>query len=257
MTRRELLGLGAMGLTGAFALRLDAGVSESARSARLQARPGNVTGPAPKPGLQELRLARGRDGFLYIPKGYAADRPAPLMVLFHGAGRRATNALGPIQKLADGAGLILLAIDSRGETWDVLEGGYGPDVAFLDRALETAFSRCAVDPARIAAEGFSDGASYALSLGVTNGDLFTHVIAFSPGFLAPKDQRGKPKIFLSHGTRDEILSIASTSRRIVPQLKDAGYDVVYREFDGNHTVPEPIAREAVGWFTGATPQKNA
>ncbi|MFL6196189.1 MAG: alpha/beta hydrolase [Thermoanaerobaculia bacterium] len=244
MTRRELIGLG---LTGAFALRLNA--ADDPGTARLLARPGGPTGPPPKPGLQELRLERRRDGFLYVPEGYAADRPAPLMVLFHGAGRRATNALGPIQKLADGAGLILLAIDSRGETWDVLEGGYGPDVAFLDRALALVFSRCAVDPARIAAEGFSDGASYALSLGVTNGDLFTHVIAFSPGFLAPKDQRGKPKIFISHGTRDEILSIASTSRRIVPQLRDAGYDPVYREFDGPHTVPENLAREAVTWFT--------
>ncbi|MES1240106.1 MAG: phospholipase [Acidobacteriota bacterium] len=247
MTRRELLGLGALGL---FAFRLDADVSEAARSARLQARPGSPTGPAPKPGLQELGLEKRRDGFLYIPQGYSAERPAPLMVLLHGAGRRATNALGPIQKLADDAGLILLAIDSRGETWDVLEGGYGPDVAFLDRALTRVFSRCAVDPARVAAEGFSDGASYALSLGVANGDLFTHLIAFSPGFLAPKDQRGKPKVFLSHGTRDEILSIVSTSRRIVPQLRDAGYDVTYREFDGDHTVPGPIAREAVAWFTG-------
>lgn len=254
MTRRELLALSAFGLTGAFARRLDAEkkaeVSEAAKAARLSARPGTPSEPPPKPGLQELGLEKRRDGFLYIPQGYAAEKPAPLMVLFHGAGRRATNALGPIQKLADGAGLILLAIDARGETWDVLEGGYGPDVAFLDRALEKTFSRCAVDPARIAAEGFSDGASYALSLGVTNGDLFTHVIAFSPGFLAPKDQRGKPKVFVSHGTRDEILSIVSTSRRIVPQLKDAGYDVVYREFDGPHTVPEPIAREAMTWFTG-------
>lgn len=252
MTRRELIGFGLM---GAFALRLEAGKtappSESARSARLLARPGSPAGPAPKPGLQELGLEKRRDGFLYIPQGYAADRPAPLMVLFHGAGRRATNALGPIQKLADGAGLILLAIDARDETWDVLEGGYGPDVAFLDRALDRTFALCAVDPARVAAEGFSDGASYALSLGVANGDLFTHLIAFSPGFLAPRDQRGKPKVFLSHGTRDEILSIVSTSRRIVPQLRDAGYDVTYREFDGDHTVPGPIAREAVEWFTGA------
>jgi phospholipase/carboxylesterase len=28
-------------------------------------------------------------------------------------------------------------------------------------------------------------ASYALSLGIANGNLFSHVLAFSPGFLAP------------------------------------------------------------------------
>jgi phospholipase/carboxylesterase len=251
MTRRELF---ALGLTGAFALRLHAGktesVNETAKTARLLARPGTPSGPPPKPGLQELHLEKRRDGLLYIPEGYQADRPAPLIVMFHGAGGSAKHAVGALRKLADSAGLILLATDSRGQTWDVIEGGYGPDVAFLDRALELAFSRCAVNPARIAAQGFSDGASYALSLGVTNGDLFTHVIAFSPGFLAPRDQRGKPKIFVSHGMRDEVLSIASTSRRVVPQLRDAGYDVVYREFDGPHTVPGPITAEAVGWLTG-------
>lgn len=253
MTRREMLGIGMTGLAGAFALRLRAeeSMTEAAKTARLLTRPGTPSGPPQKPGLQDLHLEKRRDGLLYIPEGYKADRPAPLVVMFHGAGGSAKRAIGFLRKLADSAGLILLAPDSRGTTWDVLEGGYGPDVAFLDRALELTFSRCAVDPARIAAQGFSDGASYALSLGVTNGDLFTHVIAFSPGFLAPKDQRGKPKIFVSHGMRDEILSIASTSRRVVPQLRDAGYDVVYREFDGPHTVPDPIASEAVAWFAGA------
>ena len=38
------------------------------------------------------------------------------------------------------------------------------------------------------------------------------------------------------------------SRRIVPQLKQAGYDVRYREFDGPHTMPPEIAREALAWF---------
>jgi phospholipase/carboxylesterase len=35
----------------------------------------------------------------------------------------------------------------------------------------------------VALGGFSDGASYALSLDLTNGDLFASLIAFSPGFI--------------------------------------------------------------------------
>ena len=108
----------------------------------------------------------------------------------------------------------------------------------------------AVDPARIGIGGFSDGASYALSLGVANGDLFTHVLAFSPGFIAPAVRRGKPRIFISHGTRDEVLPIDRTSRTIVPDLERRGYDVRYREFNGPHTVPADLAREAFGWFKG-------
>ena len=123
----------------------------------------------------------------------------------------------------------------------------------IDRALEHTFSRYAVDPARLAIGGFSDGASYALSLGITNGDLFTHVIAFSPGFMAPAGHAGSPRVFVSHGTRDRVLPIDHCSRRIVPELERSGYDVRYREFDGGHTIPPQIASEAVGWFTRRRP----
>ena len=81
-------------------------------------------------------------------------------------------------------------------------GGYGPDVEFIDRALDWVSNRLTLDTRRLAITGFSDGASYALSLGITNGDLFTRVIAFSPGFMVPARRRGKPPVFVSHGTHD-------------------------------------------------------
>lgn len=59
--------------------------------------------------------------------------------------------------------------------------GFGPDVLYLNKALHHVFNRYSIDPSRLAVAGFSDGASYALSLGVANGDLFSHIIAFSPG----------------------------------------------------------------------------
>ncbi len=86
-------------------------------------------------------------------------------------------------------------------------------------------------------------------MGLTNGDLFTHVIAFSPGFGLPAAYRVKLPVFVSHGTRGEVLPIDRCSCRIVPQLKRAGYEVRYQEFEGSHTVPERDAREALEWFT--------
>ena len=56
----------------------------------------------------------------------------------------------------------------------MLIGRYGSDIAFIDRALAQIFNRNAIDPSKVAIAGFSDGASYALSVGLTNGDLFTH-----------------------------------------------------------------------------------
>jgi len=185
-----------------------------------------------------------------VPASYRKDRPAPLAVMLHGAGGSAGHGLALLRGFADSLGIILLSPDSRGQTWDVILGDYGPDVAFIDRALEQIFSQYSIDPKRLAVGGFSDGASYALSLGLINGDLFGHVIAFSPGFMAPSRQQGVPRIYISHGTRDEVLPIERCSRRIVPQLKRAGYDVLYKEFDGPHTIPNDIAREAADWFTG-------
>ena len=215
---------------------------------RLLARPAQPQGAATL-GLQPLGLSAERDGLFYVPAGYQADRPAPLVLMLHGAGGNARHGLAPFLHLADAAGLILLAPDSRRQTWDMLSGRYGPDIAFIDQALAQTFSRYAVDQAQIAVEGFSDGASYALSVGISNGDLFTHVIAFSPWFMAPAWHQGTPRLFISHGTRDEVLPIDVCSRKIVPQVQRAGYDVLYREFDGSHTVPPELARSALAWFT--------
>ena len=168
--------------------------------------------------------------------------------MLHGAGGNARGGLDPLRTLADDAGLVLVAPDSRGRTWDLFLGGYGDDVAFIDRALGWVFERLVIDPARVAVEGFSDGASYALSIGMTNGDLFTHVMAFSPGFAAPETQQGSPRLFISHGVHDRVLPIDACSRRLRRLLERAGYDLLYREFDGPHTVPPEIVREALGWF---------
>lgn len=215
----------------------------------LSARPG-MPPESVTPGLHRLWLDRERDALLYVPVGVSANRPAPLAVMLHGAGGTGHSAISLLRPLADEAGMVLLAPDSRGRTWDIILGAYGPDVAFLQRALQAAFARCRVDAEHVAVGGFSDGASYALSLGVANGDLFTHVLAFSPGFMAPPEQRGAPGIYVSHGTGDAVLPIAQCSRRLVPRLQTAGYDVLYREFEGPHTVPYDVAREAVEWFVG-------
>jgi predicted esterase len=221
---------------------------------RLHARPAEVTQPGPT-GLRSLGVDPERDSYLYVPEGYRPERPAPLVLLLHLAGGHARHGLSVLVDVAEEHGLMLLAPASRGSRWDVIAGGYGPDVAMIDRALTSVFERYAVDAELLAIGGFSDGASYALSLGITNGDLFTHILAFSPGFTAPGARRGAPSIFISHGTRDSVLPIDRCSRRIVPQLERAGYDVSYHEFDGGHTVPAKVARKAVEWLI-ATPRHS-
>ncbi|MGV0023925.1 alpha/beta hydrolase [Phormidesmis priestleyi] len=199
-------------------------------------------------GLHLLKLDGQRDEFRYVPRRYQPNRPAPLVLTLHGAGGDAEDGLNLLQPLADEFGIILLAVDSRDRTWDVIVSQYGSDIAFIDQALAQTFRYCRIDPTRLAIAGFSDGASYALSVGITNGNLFTHSIGFSPGFIAPVAQEGHPRLFISHGTQDTVLPIDHCSRQIVPPLQQAGYEVRYREFNGLHAVSAAIVREAVSWF---------
>lgn len=200
------------------------------------------------PGLHPLGLASGRDGLLQVPTGYDASTPLPLIVLLHGAAGAASNWFGSYGDRSNANRFVMLAPDSRAASWDIRTGAFGPDVAFIDRALDYAFSVCAIDPRYIALAGFSDGASYALSLGLANGDLFNQLITYSPGFLTDSTPRGKPDIFISHGIQDTVLPIAISSRRLVPILLTRGYAVDYKEFTGGHEVPTEISDDAMSWL---------
>ena len=208
-----------------------------------------VTNPSATtaPGIYPLGLESGRDGLLYVPASYNADTPAPLALVLHGAGRDSSELVNPMRPLADTTGLVLVAPDARGATWDALGGSFSYDVVFIDRALTSVFSRARIDPTRVRIMGFSDGGTYSLSLGLINGDLFSRIVAFSPGFVVSRSATGKPKVFITHGTGDTVLPIDQTSRQIVPQLRAAGYDVEYHEFDGGHGVTPDLLSQAVTW----------
>jgi predicted esterase len=250
ITRRRFVGLS---LAGAATVACAAGGgwvgnAAAAGTARLQARPGKPN-LVVKTGMQDLGLAKGRDGVLSVPEGYRADKPVPLIVMLHGAIGR-TAEFFTFCQLAAAAGIAVVEPDSRAQTWDFFKNGYGPetDIAFLDRTLEHVFAQVAVDPRRLVLAGFSDGASFALSAGLPNGDLFTRVMAFSPGFMVPPSRQGKPHVWVSHGNHDGILPVEASRKQIVPQLKEWGYDVRYREFDGGHEVSPDLMREAFRWF---------
>lgn len=199
-------------------------------------------------GEHALGLGSDRDGLIYVPPGYKPGVPMPLVVMLHGAGGNSYSARARFPLAAE-LGFIILAPESRDErTWDLLLGAFGPDEEFIGASLRHVFGRFAIDARRVALAGVSDGASYALSFGIGNGDIFSHLIAFSAAFVLPARVRGKPRIFISHGTEDQVMPIDVTGRDVVRRLKALAYDVTYREFIGGHTVPPEISREAFEWF---------
>ena len=218
---------------------------------RLKARPRAPT-ITTGPGQYALERDDPRDGQLYLPSTYSAKTPAPLVIALHGAGGSGRSSIRVMRALADDYGVAILAPDSRGGTWDAIRGSLGDDVDFIDGALDDVFKRVNVDPTRVSVAGFSDGATYALTLGLINGDLFSHVLAFSPGFVVRAKSVGRPPIFISHGRQDPILPFDRCGARIAADLTKEKYNVRFVPFDGGHAVPPDILRQAGDWLKGQT-----
>jgi phospholipase/carboxylesterase len=216
---------------------------------RLSARPAsNVTSNA-APGTYVLGIATANDTRLIIPSSATATASLPLMIMLHGAGGDEAP-LEPVIAAAEQYGVAIIIPRSRGSSWDVARGGFGDDVRLIDRALEKTFERIRADRSHIAFAGFSDGASYALSLGLANGDLATHVVAFAPGFMTPVPRFGRPQFYIVHGTNDVVTSARNTEDNFVPFLRALGYDVTFRSFAGGHQVLPPEVDSAFRWFLG-------
>jgi phospholipase/carboxylesterase len=206
---------------------------------RLHARPEPGLHPA-EPGLRRLGLGSPRDGLLFVPEA-ARSRSVPLLVMLHGAGGSAESIWPTVKSDAEERRVAVLMPESRGWSWDYHLGDFGDDRRFIDAALAETFRRVPVDAGRVALGGFSAGATMALSLGTSNGDLFGWVFAFSPTAIVVTGQVGHPSFLVAHGLQDTLVPIASSSRAIVPALRSAGYSVVYRELPGDHEVfPEAV-----------------
>ncbi|MFG1461679.1 esterase [Xanthobacter sp. DSM 24535] len=218
---------------------------------RLTFSPAPPSKPPLPAGRHLLGIAAERDAVLVVPPGLDPSRPTPLVVLFHGGGGSAEKILPVLEAQAGLHGFLLLAPQSLFPTWDIVIAGNGPDRERLDQALAEVGSHFLVDRRHLAFAGFSDGGSYALSLGLTNGNIVSHIIAFSAGFMSVHAQEGAPRVFIAHGLQDEQLPIATSGRSNAAKLQAAGYDVQYVEFNGTHAVQPPIVSLAMTFFLGA------
>lgn len=218
---------------------------------RMAFRPGAEPTAAPlPPGRHGLAYPEGREAVLVVPEGLPPDEPLPLLVMFHGAGGEANRVLPHLVPLARQRRFLLLAPQSMYVTWDIVIGGHGPDLQRLEGALATVSGHFRIDPQRLAFAGFSDGGSYALSLGVTNGDVASHVIALSAGFMNTFTQAGKPRVFLAHGRADRQLPIETSAHPHARRLLDSGHDLTLQPFDGDHVIVPWVVARAVEFFVG-------
>ena len=252
MNRRRFFQSSAVFMSGLAAACGD-GPTQPRHPARLTTRPRNPTDTV-SIGRSDIGLRdpfTGRDGFLYVPPGYAPATPTPLLVLLHGGSSAANSWWSQeFRDLVDPLGMVVLAPDSRAFlSWDVPGSGeLQDDVAFLDDALRVVFDKVRVAPDRIGIGGFSDGATEALAIGRANGDLFSSIVALSPGLLHHSVRFGTPEVFLAHGTDDQVFPVEGTRDVMRPALEAEGLDVTWVEFDGGHAISTELGEQAFTWF---------
>jgi predicted esterase len=248
MNRRDFLTTGAAGAFGLLA---------GTRRVRAQGVNRQALPPAPPEqgipyGETRLGLADSpeeRDGALYVPKSYKEGEPMPLLTILHGLSGGMTSARS-MYPLAEEFGVIILAPESRKLGWGKDAPGFDNDSVFIVNAMRYVNRTLAMDPSHVCLAGISDGATYALTMGLVYGDSFSHIMVFSEGQPNPIRTEGKPKIFIGHGIRDSQMPIVPTTRRTVAMYKPKGYDITVKEWVGGHGAPGDIVRAGFEWFTG-------
>jgi predicted esterase len=229
----------------------------------LASRPGAVADSLPA-GITKIA-----DGAIIYRPPTLAPGPHPLIVLLHGAGQGADELIPVFRPEADQRGLILLAPKSAGGTWDLIVSAarfhgkppkngelpeFGPDVARIDAAMATVFQKAIIDPKHIVLAGFSDGASYALSLGLANPNLFHGVVAFAPGMMiAPGRVSLAQRIFIAHGRADRAIPIKVSRDGLAPALAAAGMKMQFRDFNGDHKINREALDEGLTFILQDTP----
>jgi phospholipase/carboxylesterase len=192
----------------------------------------------------------GRDGTLFVPKSYRPGTPMPLLIMLHGFSGWGDNQRR-LFDLAEELGFIVVAPESRDITWGKEAPGFDQDVRYIGAAFRHVGGLVNIDFERVALGGQSDGAGYALTMGLAYGDTFNHLIVLAGGgLIEPIRRKGTPKIFIAHGVKDTTMPIDVSGRKNARQLKDEGYELTYREHDGGHGTPAAITREAMQWFLG-------
>ena len=207
-------------------------------------------------GTQTLSL-RDQQAFLLAPTTIDAAHAYPLVTLLHGAGRQDEIIARSLEGEADRRQALFLVPRSWQMTWDLIAGGDGEDLGFLSHCVDAIYRRYPIDPARQALIGYSDGASYALALGLSNPRVFAAVMAWAAGFLAidaenlrPGDP--KPRIFLEYGTRDQLFPFDRVALPMKEALERLGYPLTFRADEGGiHWPSARFQADALDWFLGA------
>ena len=192
-----------------------------------------------------------REYILYVPKRYDRAKPAPLVISMHGAVNWPSFQMNLTQwnTLADEHGFIVVYPAGEGggpKTWH-LEGrrtpSRMPDVVFISELIDTLEASYNIDPARIYANGLSNGGGMTFALSCT---LSHRIAAFGPVAAAVTlpldwcpDSRPAPVIAF-HGTADRFTPYNGAKVWLAPDPFPSIPEWTATWARRNHCRPNPI-----------------
>lgn len=195
----------------------------------------------------------------------AATPGAPTLLLLHGTGADEHDLLGLGRSLTPGAALLSPRgkVDEYGANrwFRRLRSGVFDVDDVIARSVELAeFVKDAadtygLDPARVVAVGFSNGANIAAALLLLRPGLLNAAALFAPAAPlqgrdpGPADLSGVP-VLIGAGAVDPVTPI-DQARLLAEQLRERSAVVRMHEHPGGHSLPTEVLNEAKEWFLEA------
>lgn len=209
-----------------------------------------------------VRIENGpSSGVLLTPEVMDPARSYPLITVLHGAGRQDEMLVKACRSEPERRQALFFVPRSVAPTWDLIAGGGRVDLDFLEHAYDLIYRRYRVDAFSQCLIGYSDGASYALSVGLSNARFFSALMVWAAGFVvldpATADASApKPRLYLEHGTHDQLFAFEQVALPMKQNLEKAGYDVTFSVDEGGRHWPSgSFQSEALDWyFEGSSAQ---
>jgi polyhydroxybutyrate depolymerase len=164
-----------------------------------------------------------RDYLLYVPQSYNPATPAPLVISMHGASvwPAAQRDISRWNAVADVHGFIVVYPAGRGtpSSWEMTSDS--EDVRFIADLIDTLSASFSIDPARIYADGLSNGGGMAFVASCMLPDRIAAVGMVASALLQPfawcTEQRPKP-LMIFHGDNDTTAPYHGGTSWVVPYL---------------------------------------
>jgi phospholipase/carboxylesterase len=199
-------------------------------------------------------------GFIhrFVPAGDKTSTET--MVVLHGTGGDENDLIGIGQAIAPGAAIL----SPRGNVLEngaprffkrLAEGVFDPEevrsrAEELASFIRAAISKYALNPERIFAMGYSNGANVASTVMLIDPELLRGAILFRPMVVLDTDEHsdlsGKG-VFISAGQMDPIVPVKSVVR-LVGVLEASHADVTLKWQQAGHNLLPSEVREAANWL---------